>query len=230
VRRCLPILGFLLVLGSAASAQCPPVPAASICSIGWIDADVCPTPAPPTLVWCPAGDLSRIVIRVRALGAAGAPCAGCPLTITARFRGRPTLTGTNLWVCGAVASVLTATVTTDANGVAVLPITGGGCGCLIVDYIVDATACGGPPVLCSGTAPFCVKSPDITGNGIVNFQDTFRYAPMLAAGFGYCGDFNCNGAVNFADTFQYAPHLAAVHACTFGSTVTISTDCTLPCM
>jgi hypothetical protein len=202
----------------------------SVCSIGYIDNDVCPTPAPPTLVWCPAGDRSRIVIRVRALGAAGAPCAGCPLVVTAMFRGMPILPATNLWVCGAVGGVLTTTVVTDAIGEAQVEITGGGCGCLVVDYSVNAAACGGPAVLCSGSSRFCVKSPDFTGNGIVNFADTARYLPMLAAGFGYCGDFNCNGVVNFADTAQYLPHLFAAHACTFGSIVPIATDCTLPCM
>lgn len=220
----------LAVLSSAVAAQCPPDPSSSICSLGFIDADACPAPAAAqTLVWCPAGDLSRIVLRVKAVGTAGVPCVGCPLTAVFRFRGVPRLTGANLWICGAVANTLTLTAITDAAGEAVFSFTGGGCGCLIVDYVVDATACGGPPVLCNGTDQFCVKSPDINGNGIVNFQDTIRYLPMLSAGTGYCGDFNCNGVVNFADTALYAPHLAGAHACTFGSTAILVPSCLWPC-
>lgn len=209
----LPLFAFAIVAATA-HAQCPPVTATSGCSIGVFDNDACPTGTPPTLVWCPAGDLSTIRIRVIARGSSGLPCAGCDLTIRVVVEGEPTLTANQLWTCGFPAPGGTASfvVTTDAVGQAILDISGGGCGCLKVSYWVEASSCGGT-LLCQGTENFCLKSPDMNGDGTINFFDTFQYLPQLTAGQGYCADFNCDGSVNFFDTFQYLPHLSGGHAC-----------------
>jgi len=172
--------------------------------------------------------MSRIEFFITARSSTGFPCAGCSLKVAVMLSGMPTLTGTDLFACEAEGSgTVTKTVVTDAGGRASVEVWGGGCGCLRVDWTVDATSCGGPYVLCSGSMEICVKSPDITGDGNVNYFDTFRFLTCLSTATGYCCDLNCDGVVNFFDTFQYLPHLSAGCSCS-GSTLP-SGSCTLMC-
>jgi hypothetical protein len=72
-----------------------------------------------------------------------------------------------------------------------------------------------------------VKSPDLTGDGSVNFWDTFQLLPCLASATGYCCDFDCASIVNFWDTFQYLPHLTGAHTCSGVSLA--GAGCTITC-
>lgn len=219
-----------IAFGAAATAvfaQCPPLPAPSTCVVEIIDLDACPTVFPPTLVWCPDGDMSRIALRVTALGASGLPCAGCDLNIRVLFDGMAYNTANQIWVCGAdPGGFADFTVTTDAAGEATVEITGGGCGCIHMQYWVESFSCGGT-MLCQGEERFCLRSPDITGDGTVNFFDTFQFLPQLSTGQGYCADYNCDNTVNFFDTFQFLPHLSGGHTCV-GNPIPI-VPCTIPC-
>ncbi len=224
------LVAIILLLPAVVLAQCPPAAATSICSATIIDNDVCPTVIPPTLVWCPAGDLSLIELRILAIGAAGIPCTNCTLEVRVNFTGLPntTIGPSNIWLCNTNAGPGSFVIftTTDAVGEARIKFSGGGCGCISMSWTV-VSLCGNPTVICQGVRDFCIKSPDFTGDGMVNFFDTFKYLPQLSSGFGYCADFNCDGVVNFFDTFQYLPHLSGGHSC-IGSAIPFA-NCSLPC-
>jgi hypothetical protein len=60
-----------------------------------------------------------------------------------------------------------------------------------------------------------VRSPDLTGNGVVNFQDTNLFLILLQAASGYCGNLSgdAGNVVNFLDTAKYLPALIAGAQC-----------------
>ena len=60
-----------------------------------------------------------------------------------------------------------------------------------------------------------MRSPDFTGDGKVNYFDTFQYLLYLNPGTGYCGNLNGDPSddVNFFDTSKYLIHLAEQAEC-----------------
>lgn len=225
------VLGLLITLAAffapvltptPANATCVIDPTLTICTSGIIRNDACPV-ASNTLVWCPLGDLSLITLTVQVFDTSALPCPGCPVTVEFRFLGDPDLPGCDLFICGATApGFLTLSGITDAAGEVTFTVTGGGCGCLEMNWLAFA----GGTIICQGADRFCVKSPDMTGDGTVNFLDTFKYLPQLFTAQGYCGDLNCDNTVNFFDTFTYLPHLFGAHSCP-GDNV-VPTTCTPP--
>lgn len=193
------LVGCLIAAGSADATL--PCAAYSACAIS--TSNSC---ADAQLRWCPKGDYGFITIRVTVRNCLNAPLAGCPVRLDLGAIGDPqNELGTAAMMIVGAASRLD---TSDANGAVSYVITGGGCGRLQLNWTATAT-CATPEVqLCSNSTTYCVKSPDMNGNGTINFQDTFKYTPQLSAGVGYCADFNCNGLVNFQDTFTYTPHLS----------------------
>ncbi len=204
-----------LVTASTAGAGVPD-PVASYCNTSVIHNDACPVGS-NHVVWCPAGDLSLISATIGVIDVGGNPCVNTTVMVNFRFTGEPTVTANNLWVCGTTNGMVTLFGVTDALGEVTFTFTGGGCGCLMMDF----NAWVGPAFVCQTQAQFCVKSPDMNGNGTINFQDTFQYLPQLNAGTGWCADFNCSNSVNFLDTFQYLPHLNGAHSCP-GSVIPIT--------
>lgn len=203
----------------SAEAACNIDLSLSYCNAGVVRNDACP-PGTNEFVWCPAGDMSLITLTIGVIDVNNNPCPGCPVQVDFRFSGTPNSTNCDLWVCGTVGGMVSLAGVTNALGEVTFTFTGGGCGCVNMDWTAFTTGL----VLCQSSAEFCVKSPDLTGNGTINFQDTFKFLPMLNSGQGYCGDFNCSNSVNFFDVFQYLPHLNGAHSCP-GSTLPIA-----PCL
>ncbi len=204
------VLSFLLLLAGTAAAQCVPDPANSTCVLTIVDNDACPNTFPPNLVWCPAGDMSYFQIEVTLKDVTGAPCAFTDVRVSVDMSGQAAVAGNNIFGCGFDAvGHRDFSLTTDANGKAYAKFWGGGCGCLNIRYV--ATTVGF--VICTGQADFCVKSPDLNGDGVVNFFDVFQYLPCLQSSYSICCDYNCDGVVNFFDTFQFLPHLNGNHNC-----------------
>jgi hypothetical protein len=60
-----------------------------------------------------------------------------------------------------------------------------------------------------------VLSPDLNGDGVVNFQDAFLFTAYLRSGTGSCGnlDRDPQGIVNFSDTAIFVRYFAAQNAC-----------------
>ncbi len=212
----------LALCAAALSAQCVPDPTFSVCNLYVVKNDACPITMPNTLVWCPDGDMSYFEISIEALDATGLPCTFTDIRVIVRMGGTPSVAGNRLFGCGFnAAGERFFSLTTDAFGMATAQFWGGGCGCLTVGY--EAMAMTGV-VFCSGVDNFCVKSPDFTGDGNVNFFDTFQYLPCLGGSYNDCCDLNCDGTVSFFDTFQYLPHLTMAHSC-LGSILPI-----VPCL
>jgi len=84
----------------------------------------------------------------------------------------------------------------------------GGCGTVAVTAEVQSFP------LTSGDVAN-VRSPDFTGDGVVNYFDTFHYLPMLNAATGYCGnlDNDPSGVVNFFDTSIFLSALVVAATC-----------------
>lgn len=217
------ILAVLLAIGAGAIlAQCIPDPTLSSCNLYVVKNDLCPASLPKHLVWCPAGDMSYFELEVYVDDGTGSPCAFTDIRVIIRMGGTPAVPGNDLYGCGFnAAGERFYSLTTDVNGKAYAQFWGGGCGCLFVGYTVESIT---GVTICGGQDNFCVKSPDMNGDGIVQFLDTFQFLPCLGTSFSPCCDFNCDGTVTFIDTFQFLPHLSGGHQCV-GSTLPI-----IPCL
>jgi len=195
------VVGCLVVAGTAQATL--PCAAYSSCAIA--PSNPCTGAGAADLRWCPKGDYGVINIRVTVRNCLNNPLPNCPVRLDLSAIGDPQneLGTVNMMIVGAASRL----DTSDANGACHYVITGGGCGRFQLTWTATAT-CATPEVqLCQNVNTYCVKSPDMNGNGTVNYADTFKYIPQLNSGSGYCGDFNCNGGVNYTDTFVYAPHL-----------------------
>jgi hypothetical protein len=211
------VMGCLLVATTAMATL--PCAAYSSCAISTTNS--CAT---ANVRWCPKGDYGKVVIRVTVRNCLNNPLANCPVRLDLAATGDPQneLGTASMMIVGAASRL----DTSDVNGACSYEIWGGGCGRFRLNWTATAT-CATPEVqLCTQQTTYCAKSPDMNGNGTVNFQDTNKYLPQLLSGTGYCGDFNCNGSVNFQDTNVYLPHL--LHGGTYtGFTMTAGTlgDC-----
>lgn len=223
-RSLIAALAFLCIAGEGL-AQCPPDPNNSTTRAYVRKATPCPDAG--TAVWSPDGSMDEIVIEVEFLGFNGLPCDTCDALITGTFTGDPVIPVDDIWVCNTNNGFFSAQAPVNANGIAEFVFTGGGCGCLHIDWTI-ATPCGFAQVK-TGSADFCVKSPDQRGAGTVTFFSTFRLLPHLAAGFGYCSDYNCDGVVNFFDVFLHLPPLAAGATCPGSAVGPIAGGCTIAC-
>ena len=129
----------------------------------------------------PAGDIAVLAEGVSSLGRGFHFCAGDGET-----------------------AVFYSTAPTDGSGeTTILVREAGGCGVVTL----SATVSG---IDLTAGAVANVRSPDINGDGVVNYFDTFLYIPMLNAATGWCGNLNGSGdgVVNFFDTAKYLPSLA----------------------
>ncbi len=218
------LLLIVILIGIVTPAMAAiPDPANSTCTLTFIDNDACLDPAIP--VWCPFGDMSFFELEVEILDGSSIPCGGLDLRIVIRLAGRASIAGNDMFGCGFdAAGERLYNVTTNALGQATIQFSGGGCGCLEIGYVVEAA----PVTVCTGFITTCVKSPDLNGDGTINFFDTFQFLPCLGTGLGYCCDFTCDGAVNFFDVFQYLPHLSGGHSC-LGNMLPLGTSCSASC-
>jgi len=84
----------------------------------------------------------------------------------------------------------------------------GGCGEVTWTAAVQGVALTGSDA-CS------LRSPDFTGDGVVNFQDTNLFVQMLNWATGYCGNFSgdAGNVVNFLDTAKYLQALIVGAEC-----------------
>jgi hypothetical protein len=104
---------------------------------------------------------------------------------------------------------LVSTQATNGSGQVTFTVANvGGCGDVAVSAEVQNTS------LTNGDVA-TVRSPDLTGDGHTNFQDTMLYVVLLNAGTGYCGNLNggVDGVVNFQDTVKYVQALVAPAQC-----------------
>ncbi|MFH1276883.1 MAG: C25 family cysteine peptidase [Candidatus Eisenbacteria bacterium] len=157
-----------------------------------------------------SGD-STMTIVVTLLDGAGLPLAGVPGSAIQVTASGVSSLGKDIIFCGSGSgtAVFSGDAPTDADGRCVIEVTNaGGCG------TVDLT-CSVGSVTLAGGASAEMKSPDFTGDGEVNFFDTFLFLPALNAGTGYCGNLNnsADGVVNFFDTAKYLSFLAAAAQC-----------------
>jgi hypothetical protein len=154
---------------------------------------------------------STLTIKVTVRNADGDPVAGIPAGDVVVDLVGTSLNGQSMIFCagGTNALQLSSTAPTNADGEALFSVTNaGGCADVAVTATVQSVA------LTNGDVA-TMRSPDLNGNGVVNFQDTFLYAALLYAGTGYCGnlDGSPDGVVNFSDTVKYLPALAAGASC-----------------
>ncbi|MFH1680978.1 MAG: hypothetical protein ABIH26_10080 [Candidatus Eisenbacteria bacterium] len=208
-------------------AQCPPLDENSIITLGVFDRDACGVTG--TMNWCPgiASNLfSTFTVEVTLRGAENEPCPECSLEVVGLFQGIPknppwTLSRSERayvsWIedtqvkRDTIDTLGPVPVITGDDGAVLVEFSGGGCGCVGFSGYAVVTGAGGFVLVPAEGVEMCVKSPDINGNGIVNFLDTFIYAPILhVGGSDYWADYNCNGVVNFVDTFTYAAGLVRV--------------------
>ena len=157
-----------------------------------------------------SGD-STLTVVVTARDGAGDPIPGIPAGgVIVDLAGTSSL-GESFLFCesGSGALQMVSTLPTDASGQVTLMVTNaGGCGTVAVTAEVQGVA-----IIDNDVAN--VRSTDFTGDGVVNFLDTYYYISALNTGTGYCGNFNgsADGIVNFLDTVKYLPALANSITC-----------------
>ncbi len=103
--------------------------------------------------------------------------------------------------------------------------TGGGCGVIHIDGVVDALAIGGQEFyiddvrFCPGCRLNCPagdgyivsstsagnRSPDLDENGTVNLTDFVLFSSLFLTP-AYCGDFDCSGLVDLPDFVEFQRH------------------------
>ncbi|MBN1825457.1 MAG: T9SS type A sorting domain-containing protein [Candidatus Eisenbacteria bacterium] len=156
---------------------------------------------------CPGGggtgsikvDTIRVTVTVH--GELGDPIAGVPAdSIRILLSYDPF--DTQIHVCAG--DTLNPASDTDSLGRAWIDVSAiGGCGYIFA----TATVCGRA---INDTDTVLINSPDINGDGTVDYFDTFKYQMLLSAGTGWCGDFEhvqTPGTVTYFDTFKYSPHV-----------------------
>jgi hypothetical protein len=140
------------------------------------------------------------------------PIASCIQTITVRsWNNTPipnalvqVLFGPGIHTCPD--AVLTTTA--DASGVAIMPLTGGGC-----MYNAQNTACiikANQVVVRSYSD---ARSPDRDGNFTVDLNDLLAFVADYRTHAPGCSDFDGNGATNFADLLVFAAAYVPRHSC-----------------
>ena len=177
-----------------------------------IDPDLSTISANTDLMTCPAGDGdSTLTITVTVIDGGGSPVADVPAgDVIVDAVGVSSL-GQDIEFCNGTPNTaqFVSTSPTSASGVTTIAVANiGGCGSITL----TATVSG---VSLNGNAVATVKSPDYTGDGLVNFFDVFEYLPMLDAASGWCGNLSNDGGnvVNFNDTIKFLPHLGGYHQC-----------------
>jgi hypothetical protein len=193
--------------------------------VGEGDPASCSVSVEQHLFVCPAGSTpdghaDSLEIAVTLRDGTGAPLIGMPADqVSVYVSGISKYEDGAIHFCSGPTSVVyDATDPTDDNGVtAVRDSTVGGCGHIYVDSVRVGSR------IFAARDTLEVRSPDFTGDGVVNFLDTGRYAQELQAGCGLCGDLRYDGqacspplggsCVNFLDTFKYAPHMNGMHTC-----------------
>jgi len=174
--------------------------------------DSCEVLMNDSLFVCPAGDArsdqdSVLDVAIILRDDNDAPIPGIhPSSISVTLVGTPSYSDTAIsfiFCPGPDTMTYYASDPTDENGTTVIstPYVGG-CGTITIESVDVGRTQFTSPESC------IVKSPDMNGDGTVNFLDTHIYLPDLYSGLGFCGDFNYSGNVNFFDTFLYMAHLS----------------------
>jgi hypothetical protein len=154
---------------------------------------------------------STMTVTVTVRNGSGNPIPGIPAGDVIVSGTGVSLNGRAMIFCatGAATAQFASTQATNASGQVSFAVTQmGGCG----DVTWTATVQG---VSLAGSAVATVRSPDLTGNGVVNFQDTNLFLILLQAASGYCGNLSgdAGNVVNFLDTAKYLPALIAGAQC-----------------
>lgn len=117
--------------------------------------------------------------------------------------------GMRFCATGMPQAALPSSAPTDSAGRATFVIEHfGGCGTVALQALV-----GGVAIANGETAN--ILSPDLNGDGVVNFLDAFLFTAYLRSGTGSCGnlDRDPQGIVNFSDTAIFVRYFAAQNAC-----------------
>jgi hypothetical protein len=164
------------------------------------------------LMLSPAGDGDSVLtITVTVRDGTGTPLQGIPAgAVVVDAAGLSSLGG-DITFCNGTpnAAQFVSTAPTDVNGQTVITVTNvGGCGSITLTAEVQ-----GVPLVDNAVAN--VRSPDMNGDGIVQFLDSILFAQQLGVSFGYCANLNGDPAdlVDFSDTIKFLPHLAATTQC-----------------
>jgi len=176
------------------------------------DADLSTVEANDHVMLAPDGNGdSTLTIVVTARDGSGDPLAGIPAgEVSVHIEGVSSL-GQSIHFCGSGGSALdlVSTAATDAQGRATFTVTeAGGCGTLTITAVAEG-------VSLTNAETAHMRSPDFSGDGVVDFYDTFEYLPLLNAGTGYCGNLDGDplDEVIFYDTFKYLPFLSGNATC-----------------
>jgi hypothetical protein len=150
-----------------------------------------------------------IVVTVRDTN--GNPMPGIPAGGVIASGSGVSWIGRDIMFCASRASTaqFASTQATNASGQVTFTVTQmGGCGEVTWTAAVQGVALTGSDA-CS------LRSPDFTGDGVVNFQDTNLFVQMLNWATGYCGNFSgdAGNVVNFLDTAKYLQALIAGAEC-----------------
>jgi len=164
------------------------------------------------LLLSPDGDGdSTLLITVTARDPEGNPIPGIPpedIVVTAVGVSH---NGESMHFCSSglpQATFVPASPTDSAGSCTIAVAEVGGCGSITITAEIQGIAL-------SGNAVSEVRSPDLSGDGAVNFTDTFLFVSYLSATTGYCGNLSGDpgGRVDFWDTIKFLPFLSGAAAC-----------------
>jgi hypothetical protein len=141
----------------------------------------------------------------------GNPMPGVPAGEVVLYAAAASALGQGMRFCATAMpqAVFPSSAPTDSAGRATFTVEHfGGCGTIALGAEV-----GGVAILNVEVAN--VLSPDLNGDGVVNFQDAFLFTAYLRSGTGSCGnlDRDPQGIVNFSDTAIFVRYFAAQNAC-----------------
>jgi hypothetical protein len=194
MKACLALAGFALLLAGVGPVQASGVPCSGTSTV-IATAQGTPGCDPNIAVVCPAGDrgLVRVVVTVK--DCYGTPLAGKTVSCDAlQFSGA---------LCFCTGQDPQTGVTNVNGEVTFNFVRFGGCGGVQFVAICDAVTLGPSSVI-------GVRSPDITGDCLVNALDLSRFG-LIYGTSDPCGDYNCDGTVNALDLSTFGLHYG--HVC-----------------
>jgi len=166
---------------------------------------------------CPQGDGVRFddfggIITIIVMDITGSPIRGIP---AADFWVDGDGCGGNMILCGGSSSC-NADSATDANGQTTISgaVAAGGCGEVGLAVVVQGIVVLDTTGLRQLCLPYEVRSPDITGDLVVNLADLSVFATGYTSPpqpYNKCVDYNCDGVINLADYSRFAAHY--LHRC-----------------
>lgn len=177
-----------------------------------VDPALCTVTCNDSLMLSPNGNGDApLVITVTVRNGSGDPVPGVPAGEVVVDAVGVSSNGRDFYFCSSASNTeqFVSTDPTDANGETTITVGEvGGCGTISL-----TTSAQGVPLIAQPTVN--VRSPDINGDGQVQFYDTFIYIQMLSEASGDCGNLNwsADGTVDFNDTIKYLQHLGTFAKC-----------------